>query len=53
MASDKQQLCARHSESQYALMQKIMMPAKLWCDHAEDFESGLRAWKLDVLLELR
>ena len=28
---------------QYALMQKIMMPAKLWCDHAEGFESGLRA----------
>ena len=33
---------------QYALMQKIMMPAKLWCDHAEGFESGLRAWELDV-----
>ena len=32
---------------QYALMQKIMMPAKLWC-HAEGFESGLRAWELDV-----
>ena len=29
-------------------MQKIMMPAKLWCDHAEGFESGLRAWELDV-----
>ena len=25
-----------------------MMPAKLWCDHAEGFESGLRAWELDV-----
>ena len=25
-----------------------MMPAKIWCDHAEDFESGLRAWELDV-----
>ena len=25
-------------------MQKIMMPAKLWCDHAEGFESGLRSW---------
>ena len=25
---------------QYALMQKIMMPAKLWCDHVEGFESG-------------
>ena len=24
------------------------MPAKLWCDHAEGFESGLRAWELDV-----
>ena len=22
---------------QSALMQKIMMPAKLWCDHAEGF----------------
>ena len=33
---------------QYALMQKIMMPAKLWCDHAEGFESGLRTWELDV-----
>ena len=33
---------------QYALMQKIMMPAKLWCDRAEGFESGLRAWVLDV-----
>ena len=32
---------------QYALMQKIMMPAKLWCGHAEGFEEpGLRA--LDV-----
>ena len=29
-------------------MQKIMMPAKPWCDHAEGFESGLRAWELDV-----
>ena len=29
-------------------MQKIMMPAKLWCDHAEGFESGFRAWELDV-----
>ena len=33
---------------QYALMLKIMMSAKLWCDHAEGFESGLRAWELDV-----
>ena len=33
---------------QYALMQKIMMPAKLWCDDAEGFESGLRVWELDV-----
>ena len=24
------------------------MPAKFWCDHAEGFESGLRAWELDV-----
>ena len=29
-------------------MQKIMMLAKLWCGHAEGFESGLRAWELDV-----
>ena len=33
---------------QYALMQKIMMLAKLWCGHAEGFESGLRNWELDV-----
>ena len=33
---------------QYALMQKIMMPAKPWCDHKEGFESGLRSWELDV-----
>ena len=24
------------------------MPVKLWCDHAEGLESGLRAWELDV-----
>ena len=29
-------------------MQKIMMPAKPWCDHTEGFESGLRFWELDV-----
>ena len=29
-------------------MQKIMMPAKLWCDHAEGFELGLRSWELNV-----
>ena len=29
-------------------MQKVMMLAKLWCDHAEGFESGLRARELDV-----
>ena len=33
---------------QYAVMQKIMMLAKLWCDHAEGFESGSRAWELGV-----
>ena len=44
---------------QHALMQKIMMPAKHWCDHTEGFESGLRSQKLDkkesgnALLELR
>ena len=35
-------------DRQYALIQKIMMPAKLWCDHAEGFESGLRVRELDV-----
>ena len=41
---------APHTQNrQYTLMQKIMMPAKLWCDHAEAFESGLRAWELDVV----
>ena len=25
----------------YTLMQKIMMPEKPWCDHAEGFESGV------------
>ena len=39
---------AETSNQQYALTQKIMMPAKLWCDHAEGFESGLRSWELDV-----
>ena len=40
---------APHTQNrQYALTQKIMMLAKLWCDHAEDFESGLRAWELHV-----
>ena len=29
-------------------MQKIMMPAKPWCDHTEGFESGLRSLELDV-----
>ena len=24
------------------------MPSKLWCDHAEGFASGLRAWELEV-----
>ena len=33
---------------QFSLMQKIMMLEKLLCDHAEGFESGLRAWELDV-----
>ena len=33
---------------QCALMQKIMMPAKPWCDHTEGFESGLSSWELDV-----
>ena len=33
---------------QYALMPKTMLLAKLWCGHAEGFESGLRAWELDV-----
>ena len=43
---------------QYALMQKITVLAKPWCDHAEGFESGSGAWELDVgqwerALELR
>ena len=45
---------------QYALLQKITMPARPWCDHMEGFESGLRSWELYVgeeignaLLELR
>ena len=29
-------------------MQKIIMPAKLERHHAQGFESGLRAWELDV-----
>ena len=33
---------------QYALMEKIMTPAKPRCDHADGFESGLRSWELDV-----
>ena len=48
MATDTQSIRARHSKSTYALMQKIMMPAKPWCDHTEVFESGLRSWELDV-----
>ena len=39
---------SRHTESSVCLTQKIMMPANFWCDHAEGFESGLRAWELDV-----
>ena len=40
---------ARETQNrQHALMQKTMMPAKLWCDRAEGFASGLRAWDLDV-----
>ena len=40
--------CAPDTQNrQYALMQKIMMPAKHWCDHAEGFESGSRAWELE------
>ena len=41
--------CAPDTQNrQFALMQKIMMPVKPWCDHAEGFESGLRSWELDV-----
>ena len=39
---------APDTQNRQFLMQKIMMLAKLWCDHAEGFESGLRAWELDV-----
>ena len=48
MASDTQQNALDTQNRQYAFMQKIMMLAKLWCDHAEGFESGLRTWVLDV-----
>ena len=27
---------------------RLIHNKKLWCDHAEGFESGLRAWELDV-----
>ena len=41
--------CAPDTQNrQYALTQKIVMLAKPWCDHAEGFEPGLRAWELDV-----
>ena len=33
---------------QYALMQKIMTPAKQRCDHTEGFESRPKSWELDV-----
>ena len=36
------------SNRQYALVQKIMMSAELWCSLAEGFEAGMRAWELDV-----
>ena len=33
--------CAPDTQNRhYALTQKIMMLAKLWCDHTEGFESG-------------
>ena len=47
MATDTQSIRATQNR-QYALMQKIMTPAKPWCDHAEGFESGLRSWEFDV-----
>ena len=48
MATDTQSIRARHSNLQYALVQKIMMPAKPWCDHTEGCDSGLRSWEPDV-----
>ena len=42
MATDAQSIRARHSNRQYALMQKIMMLEKPWP------QSGLRSWELDV-----
>ena len=33
---------------QFALMQKIMAPAKSWREHPGGFESGPRAWEMDV-----
>ena len=44
MASDTQQICARHAESTVRFDPVL---AKL-CDDAHGFESGLRAWELDV-----
>ena len=34
--------------TQIIVMQKIMMLVKPWCDHAESFQSSIRAWTLDV-----
>ena len=48
MATDTQSILADTQNRQYALMQKIMMPARPWCDNTEGFESGLRSWELDV-----
>ena len=47
MAFDTHRHAPDTPNRQCDLMQKIMMPAKPSCDHAEGFESGLRAWELD------
>ena len=47
MASYTQQLRARFTEPSICT-KKIMTPVKQWCEHTEGFESGLRAWELDV-----
>ena len=48
MASDPQQICARHAESTVCVDAEDHDAEKIWCDHAEGFESGLRAWELDI-----
>ena len=46
MAFATQQICSRKSAS--TMRFDAEEPVKLWCDHSEGFESGSRAWELDV-----